>query len=107
MRTANPKIMLERLIEKWTDPDDATINEELEFEKQLWMRTALHACVQMVMTGEDARSEKSASNSVLVLSDVVKILSLYEDHGMCFPHIHGFMQSLQVVNKGISIPKRR
>jgi len=44
MRTASPKIMLERLTEEWTDPIDATINEELQFEKQMRMRTALYAC---------------------------------------------------------------
>lgn len=73
--------MLERLTEEWTDPADATINEELEFEKQLWMRTALYA-----MTQDGSESSGSASKPAASSSEVVKILSLYEDHGMLISH---------------------
>jgi len=75
--------MLERLTEEWTDPADATINEELEFEKQLWMRTALYA-----MTQDGSESSGSASKPAASSSEVVKILSLYEDHGMLISHTY-------------------
>jgi hypothetical protein len=77
--------MLERLTEEWTDPTDATINEELEFEKQLWMRTALYA-----MTQEGSESSGSASEPAASSSEAVKILSLYEDHGTLISHTHSY-----------------
>lgn len=102
MRTASPKIMLERLTEEWTDPTDATIEEELEFEKQLWMRTALHSFVQMGTTGEDPRGQNSAPKPLIALSETVKILSLYEDHGMFISCTQGFStQSSQLVTKDL------
>jgi hypothetical protein len=89
MRTASPKIMLERLTEEWTDPTDTTINEELEFEKKLWMRTALHA-----MTEEASGSSGGASKPATASSDAVKILSLYEDYGMPIFHAHSHGSSI-------------
>jgi hypothetical protein len=71
--------MLERLTEEWTDPTDATINDELEFEKQLWTRTAFHS---FFTTDEESRGHRSVLKPLLALSETVKILSLYENHGM-------------------------
>jgi hypothetical protein len=106
MRTASPNIMLERLTEEWTDPTDATINEELQFEKQLWMRTALHACFQMSMTEKDSSGHRSAPKPEPAIPEAVKILSLYEDHGMFMSHSHrASTPSFQPVTKDISIPR--
>jgi hypothetical protein len=106
MRTASPKIMLERLTEEWTDPTDATINEELQFEKQLWMRTALHACFQMSMAEKDSSGHRSAPKPEPAIPEAVKILSLYEDHGMFMSHSHrASTPSFQPVAKDTSIPR--
>jgi len=97
MRTATPKIMLERLTEEWTADADPSINEELEFESNLWMRTALHACVQSSMSevgsGSHSRSPKAGSIS----PKVVKILSLYEDHGMSISRGHNLSNLIALV----------
>lgn len=78
MQAASPKILLERLTEEWGEVADAAIYRELEFEKQLWMRTALRGMARK----RDSKVPKGTLKADLTIPEIVKILSLYEDHGM-------------------------
>lgn len=88
MQAASTKILLERLTEEWVDVADESIRRELEFEKQLWMRTALRACIKKSAPKTDLKGQSSSLKSDLPLPEVVKILCLYEDHGM----LHGLIR---------------
>ncbi|RDW83455.1 hypothetical protein BP5796_04946 [Coleophoma crateriformis] len=80
---ATQKIMLERLKEEWMVNVDASVYRELELEKQLWMLTALRAQNK----DDDTDSIPSPGLSIdtsssTLMSRPVKILSLFENHGM-------------------------
>lgn len=70
MEAATPKIILDRLKEEWDEVPDASIYRELELEKQLWMLTALR-----MIPRKNKKSDVMPTGSV-------KILSLYENHGL-------------------------
>lgn len=74
MEAASPKIVLERLKEEWVEVADASVYRELEFEKQLWMLSALRGLKKKSTTIPDVMTNAPASG-------ITKILSLYENHG--------------------------
>jgi hypothetical protein len=77
MEAASDKIILERLKEEWIEVADAAVYRELEFEKQLWMISALRGFTKQsskVLEGDMAPS---------------KILSLFENHGKSSHHYLG------------------
>ena len=77
MEAASAKIMLERLREEWNEVADAAVYRELELEKQLWMLCALRSLNKKKDLNKttSVSSEKSA--------DPAKVLSLFENHGLC------------------------
>ena len=81
MVAASPKIVLERLTEDWSESTtDASLLNELEFEKQLWMLAELQP-PDKKMLPRAATEDRGVNSSVSVGR---KIRSLYEDHGMLF-----------------------
>jgi hypothetical protein len=76
MAVASPKIIYERLNEEWTEVPDASFYKELEFEKQLWLLTALEflqrgGLLKNVIDDEEDRPEP-------------RVLSLYESKGLSY-----------------------
>lgn len=76
MASANPKIILDRLKEDWTNPLDAQASDEMRLEKQLWVLTAF----QLENLGRYSRFPKA---------DTGRILELYGDLGKsrCLPSL--------------------
>lgn len=72
MEAAGDRIILERLKEKWNQSASDVVYQELEFEKQLWMLSALKGFAKTSTKGVD----KNAN-----CSGVTKVLSLHESHG--------------------------
>jgi hypothetical protein len=82
MESATPKIMLERIREEWTEVDDATIYKELEFERHLWMLTAIKYLSKGSAnhSGAASRLEETALKKK-ASAGPSKVLSLYENQG--------------------------
>lgn len=82
MEAANPKIMLERLREEWTEVADPAIYQELELEKQLWMLTALKLLWERAENKSDG-ADKIKNTGLIVKASAApsKVLSLYESQG--------------------------
>jgi hypothetical protein len=80
MQAANAKILLERLKEDWGDVTEEACRE-LEFEKKLWMHSALCGLVKKDASETYLKSYDTEFKSDLQLPQVVKKLSLYDDHG--------------------------
>jgi len=76
MEAASTKIILERLREEWLDVPDASVYRELELEKQLWMLSALKSL------NKQKDLQKISTLSLEKSQKPVKVLSLYENHGM-------------------------
>jgi hypothetical protein len=74
MEAASPKIILERLKEEWIEIADASVYRELELEKQLWMLSALQGLKKTLSLIPDVNTNPPTSG-------IMKILSLYENHG--------------------------
>jgi hypothetical protein len=82
MEAAGPRIVLERLKEEWTEVTDATIYKELEFEKQLWMLTALRFLSKNSNeTGGSVEKLDTEEGSPKVSLAPSKVLSLHESQG--------------------------
>lgn len=82
MKAANPKIMLERLREEWTEVADPAIDQELALEKQLWMLTALNLLWGSA-ENKSGSTEKAKAVGLVVKRPAApsKVLSLYESQG--------------------------
>lgn len=82
MNAATPKIMLERIREEWAEVEDATMYKELEFEKHLWMLTALKYLERRSGKGSGiAGRQGEVIHAKSGSSGVSKVLSLYENQG--------------------------
>jgi hypothetical protein len=83
MEAANPKIMLERVKEEWTETDDITICKEVEFEKHLWMLTALRYLAKWSVSkpGTAGQQEEETALTTKSSSASSKVLSLFENQG--------------------------
>lgn len=75
MEAASPKLVVQQLKEEWIEVAEASVYRELELEKQLWMLSALR-------TLEKKHNVSQSRRMVDAVSQPVKILSLYENHGM-------------------------
>lgn len=84
MEAASPKIMLERLKEEWTTVEDATIYKEMEFEKQLWMLTALKWLTMKANTAAGGETPDKPLTYIPGPFVRTKVLSLYESKGIYF-----------------------
>ena len=86
MAAANPKIMQERIKEEWTEVDD-TVCKELEFEKHLWMLTALRYLARRSASEAETveHKEQEAALTAKVSSVPSKVLSLFENQGKTSP----------------------
>lgn len=82
MEAANPKIMLERIKEEWTEIDD-TICKELEFDKHLWMLTALRYLAKRstIKPRIVDLQERETALTTKASSVPSKVLSLFENQG--------------------------
>jgi hypothetical protein len=82
MQVANPRIMLERIKEEWTEVSDPTIYKELELDKHLWVLTALKFLVNKIQKEADG-SEDHANTSLVMKAPMApsKVLMLYENQG--------------------------
>lgn len=82
MEAANPKIILERIREEWTEVDD-TVCKELEFEKHLWMLTGLRYLAKLSPGKLETVKRKEADTALTTnLSSMTsKVLSLFESQG--------------------------
>lgn len=84
MEAANPKIILERIKEEWTEIDgDVTMCKELEFEKHLWMLTALRYLAKRSVSkpGAVVHQEEETALTTKASSVPSKVLSLFENQG--------------------------
>jgi hypothetical protein len=72
MEVANPRIILQRLMEEWDEDEDEAIYNELQFEKHLWMLVGLRYLLKASDTRQGARNDAT---------EPCKVLSLYESHG--------------------------
>ncbi len=84
MEAANPKIILERIKEEWTEVDD-TICKELEFEKHLWMLTALRYMAKVSVNKSETVGDQKENTALVTKAKAStipsKVLSLFENQG--------------------------
>jgi hypothetical protein len=82
MEAANLRIMLERIKEEWTEIDVTTC-KELEFEKHLWMLTALRYLGKRSLSKPGAVGHHAEETALTMKASSVpsKVLSLFENQG--------------------------
>jgi hypothetical protein len=82
MEAANPKIILERIKEEWTEVED-TVYKELEFEKHLWMLTGLKYLAKRSVNTRKAVGDPEEQDIITkkTFSMTSKVLSLFENQG--------------------------
>jgi hypothetical protein len=85
MEAANPKIILERIKEEWTEVDDA-VCKELEFEKHLWMLTGLRYLARRSINKPDTVDYQEEENALATKASSMtsKVVSLFESQGRLY-----------------------
>jgi hypothetical protein len=85
MEAANPKIILERIKEEWTEVDDA-VCKELEFEKHLWMLTGLRYLAKRSINKSDTVDYQEEENALTTKASLMtsKVVSLFENQGRLY-----------------------
>jgi len=84
VEAANSKIIPERIREEWTETDNLTICIEVEFEKHLWMLTALkYLGKRSLNKPEDiGHREEEIALTTEASSVLSKVLSLFENRSI-------------------------
>jgi hypothetical protein len=92
MKAANPKIIVERLKEEWEDVNDEVMEEDLKFEKELWMLTALNLLVETARQSGREGKRRESSIAAEAPKGPLKVLSLFETQGRkhCSTCLHVF-----------------
>lgn len=80
MSAANPKIMLERLKEQWPETADASVAQDLEIERQMWMLMSLRYLTERANGERDVKLEDGAHDTTNKSTEG-KILSLHDTQG--------------------------